>query len=90
VSATGTADFELLKRRNRRLGIRLGLFAVAMLGFACLLWKFGGVLCDWAGIGIAPLGRTGGVHLTVADVFSVPLGELRAAHENYLPTLMGR
>lgn len=54
MSATGTADFELLKRRNRRLGIRLGLFAVAMLGFACLLWKFGGVLCDWAGIGIAP------------------------------------
>ncbi len=42
-----------------------------------------------AGIGFAPLGRTGGDELTITGAFSVPLGALRSAHETYLPTLMG-
>jgi len=35
------------------------------------------------------LGRTGGDGLTVADLFEIPIGELRTTHEATLPTLFG-
>ncbi|HET6910805.1 MAG TPA: phosphoribosylformylglycinamidine synthase subunit PurL [Mycobacteriales bacterium] len=35
------------------------------------------------------LGRTGGDALTVADLFEIPIGELRATHAATLPTLFG-
>ena len=40
--------------RNRRLGLRWGLLAVGMIAFTVVLWYTGDMLCDWAGIGIAP------------------------------------
>lgn len=46
-----------VRGRNRRLGLQLGLVAVLMVVFAAGLWVFGGMLCDWAGIGINNGGR---------------------------------
>ena len=44
----------VLKRKNRRMGLSLGLVAIAMLPTAYLMWVTGGLICDWAGIGINP------------------------------------
>jgi len=40
-------------------------------------------------LSVARLGRTGGSALDVAEVFTLPVTELRAAHESTLPTLFG-
>ena len=41
------------------------------------------------GVPVARLGTTGGGALVVEELFSVPLDELRAAHEATLPALFG-
>ncbi|TVR10812.1 MAG: hypothetical protein EA401_12020 [Planctomycetota bacterium] len=43
-----------LQRRNLRLAVKLTIIAVCMLLFTPVLWYTGGILCDWAGIGINP------------------------------------
>lgn len=43
-----------LKERNRRLAWKLVVVAILMAFFTPVLWYTGGVLCDWAGIGINP------------------------------------
>lgn len=45
---------EALARRNKKMGIGLGVFAVGMVAFTAFLWVVGGIICDWAGIGISP------------------------------------
>ncbi|HET6818162.1 MAG TPA: phosphoribosylformylglycinamidine synthase subunit PurL [Mycobacteriales bacterium] len=42
-----------------------------------------------AGVPVARLGRTGGDELSIDGLFSIPLDELRAAHEVTLPALFG-
>jgi phosphoribosylformylglycinamidine synthase len=45
--------------------------------------------CAAAGVPVTSLGITGGIGLDVADIFVVPLAELRAAWEGTLPDLFG-
>lgn len=45
---------EPVRSRNRRLGLRLALVALAMVAFAPVLYVTGGMLCSWAGIGLNP------------------------------------
>jgi phosphoribosylformylglycinamidine synthase len=46
-------------------------------------------LCQDEGVPAAELGVTGGASLEIAGSFSVPLGELAAAHRATLPALFG-
>lgn len=43
-----------LQARNRRLAIKCVVVVFLMVGFTPVLWYTGGILCDWAGIGINP------------------------------------
>lgn len=43
-----------LQQRNRRLAVKLVIVAILMALFTPVLWYTGGILCDWAGIGINP------------------------------------
>jgi phosphoribosylformylglycinamidine synthase len=44
--------------------------------------------CDRAGVPVAPLGATGGEALTISGEFTIPLDQLRAAHEATLPAVL--
>jgi len=51
--AEGTDEADV-RRRNGRLGRRLGFVVVLMIAFAPFLYWSGGLICDWAGIGFNP------------------------------------
>jgi phosphoribosylformylglycinamidine synthase len=46
-------------------------------------------LCEAAGVPVTRLGVVGGEALTVEGRFSIPLHELREAHEGTLPSYVG-
>ena len=46
-------------------------------------------LCAAHGVPATSIGSTGGDHLAVDNLFSIPLGELAAAHQKTLPALFG-
>jgi cytochrome c oxidase assembly protein subunit 11 len=43
-------------QRNNRLGAKLGLVAVFMIGMSPVMYMTGGMICDWAGLGFNPDG----------------------------------